>query len=160
MAESAGELRLRIEGGPEAMAALAARRESVAAAIRRALSDSVMLVHRKITLNISGAVLRVKTGRLRQSMQTFVAGDGSRGGVGTNVEYARIHEFGGTTPPHEIRPRRMAALFFGGRFASRAQHPGATVPARPYMRPALEDSRDDIQKIFVSRLSAALKGTA
>lgn len=158
MSDSAGELRLRLEAGPEVMAALAARRESVTAAARRALSDSVMLVHRKITLNLTGAVLRVKTGRLRQSMQTFLSDDS--GGVGTNVEYARIHELGGTIPPHEIRPRRGAALFFGGRFASRVMHPGATIPARPYMRPALEDSRDDIQKIFVSRLSAALKGKA
>lgn len=158
MADSAGELRLRLEAGPEAMAALAARRQSVTAAARRALSDSVMLVHWKITLNLTGAVLRVKTGRLRQSMQIQVFEDSAV--IGTNVEYARIHEFGGTTPPHEIRPRRGKALFFGGRFAAHVVHPRATVPARPYMRPALEDSREDIHKIFVSRLSAALKGAA
>ena len=151
------ELRLRIEGGPEVMAALAARAEAVSVASRRALSDSLMLVHRKISLNLTGAVLRVQTGRLRQSMQTFVEGDGSRGVVGTNVEYARIHEFGGTIPAHEIRPRHAKALFFGGRFASSVKHPGATVPARPYMRPALQDSVSNIRRIFMSRLSAALK---
>ncbi len=186
MADSAGELRLRLEAGPEAMAALAARAGRVTAAVKRALSDSVNLVHRKITLNISGAVLRVKTGRLRQSMQTFVAGDGSSGGVGTNVEYARIHEFGGQTRPHDILPTRAGALrFVGSRFigpikmtkkgkiarvknagaagsgivfAGGVLHPGSNIPARPYMRPALEDSREDINRIFVSRLAAALKG--
>jgi len=147
------EMRLRIEAGPEVMAALAARAESVAAASRRALSETLNLVHRKITLNLTGAVLRVRTGRLRQSMQTFIEGDGSRGVVGTNVEYARIHEFGGTIRPHKIpvsTARRLRII----------QHPGATLPARPYMRPALEDSLADIRRIFVSRLSAALKGSA
>lgn len=145
------ELRLRIEAGPEVMAALAARAESVNAAARRALSDSLMLVHRKITLNLTGAVLRVKTGRLRQSMQTFVEADGSRGIVGTNVEYARIHELGGTIRPHKIPVPTRKGLRI-------VQHPGATVPARPYMRPALEDSVSDIRRIFVTRLLAALKG--
>lgn len=176
------ELRLRIEAGPEVMAALAARKEAVAVAVKRALSDSVNLVHRKITLNLTGAVLRVQTGRLRQSMQTFIAVDGLSATVGTNVEYARIHEFGGTTRPHEIRPRGialawpMAFIGFGaakmtksGRLAKRqpkgariqfakvVHHPGAVVPARPYMRPALEDSRGDIERFFVSRILAALR---
>lgn len=154
------ELRLRIEAGPEVMAALAARRESVSTSLKRALSDSIDFLHRKITLNLSGAVLRVDTNHLRGSMQTFMAGDELSGGVGTNVEYARIHEIGGTTRPHEIRPRHVKALAFGGRLAAVVRHPGATIPARPYMRPALEDSREDIKKIFVSRIFAALKGKA
>jgi phage gpG-like protein len=138
---------LRIVAGPEVMAALAARRASVSTAVKRALFESLNLVSRKIAFNLTGAVLHVQTGRLRQSMQTFMASDGFSGGIGTNVEYARIHEFGGTTRPHQI-PVGIRII----------HHPGATIPARPYMRPALEDSREDINKVFVTRLAAALKG--
>lgn len=152
------ELRLRIDGLPHVVAALQAKAQGVNVASKKALQESVNLVHRKITLNISGAVLRVKTGRLRQSMQTFVSD--TQGIVGTNVEYARLHEEGGVISPHEIRPRHGRSLYFGGRFAARVMHPGATIPARPYMRPALEDSKADIQRIFVTRLSAALRGKA
>lgn len=174
------ELRLRIVGGPEAMAALAARGESVRFASKRALSDSIGIVFRKINFNLTGAVLHVQTGRLRQSMQTFMASDGSSATIGTNVEYARIHEFGGTTRPHVIpvptgrivghtltfstpgkgrgEIKSKVIKLGGGQMVMRnVHHPGATVPARPYMRPALEDSRQDIEKIFISRLVAALK---
>jgi phage gpG-like protein len=163
------ELRLRIEAGPEVMAVLAARAEAVNAASRRALSDSLQLVHRKITLNLTGRVLRVQTGRLRQSLQTFMSVDGTRGTIGTNVEYAAIHEFGGVTRPHSIlvatRKGRLSSTARAGKnlktFGFRIiDHPGATIPARPYMRPALEDSRDDISELFVTRILRALKGKA
>lgn len=181
------ELRLRVIGGPEVMAALAARHEAVTAAKKRALSESVMKVYRKIALNLTGGVLQVQTGRLRQSMQTFIAADGSSATIGTNVEYARIHELGGQTAPHAIFPRNLGgALRFPRsraaaslltmtrrgkirrgaynaallQFAHSVQHPGSVVPARPYMKPALEDSVADIEAIFVSHLLAALKGAA
>ena len=148
------EMRIRIMGGPQAEAALAARAGAVKEALGKALQQSLALVHRRITLNLTGAVLRVQTGRLRQSMQTFVEADGSRGVVGTNVEYARIHEYGGT-----IRPHAIPVPGKGGKLRI-VQHPGATMPARPYMRPALEDSKAEIERIFTGRLRTALHGAA
>ena len=53
--------------------------------------------------------------------------------VGTNVEYAAIHNFGGQTAPHTILPKNGKALKFGGRFAKRVNHPGSKIPARPFM---------------------------
>lgn len=54
--------------------------------------------------------------------------------VGTDVIYARIHEFGGI-----ITPRQARALAFeiGGEliFAQRVH-----IPARPYMRPAVDEN--------------------
>lgn len=54
------------------------------------------------------------------------------------VNYALVHEFGGMTPPREIRPREKKVLKFmvGGRtvFAKKVKHPGAIIPERAPVR--------------------------
>ncbi|MCX8090600.1 MAG: phage virion morphogenesis protein [Verrucomicrobiae bacterium] len=53
------------------------------------------------------------------------------------MPYAAIHQFGGKTPPHTIRPRLARALRFQVRdttvFAARVEHPGSNIPARPFV---------------------------
>ena len=63
---------------------------------------------------LTGQVLQVRTGRLRRSItaRTTATDYTATGIVGTNVEYARIHEFGGKTKPHEILPIHAKALAF------------------------------------------------
>lgn len=55
--------------------------------------------------------------------------------VGTNLRYAAIHQFGGRTSPHEIRPRHKKALAWAmGRHPVKSvQHPGSVIPARPFL---------------------------
>ena len=55
--------------------------------------------------------------------------------VGTNVEYAAIHQFGGKTSPHTIRPKNKKALFWPGADhpVKAIKHPGSSVPARPFL---------------------------
>lgn len=62
--------------------------------------------------------------------------------VGTDVEYARIHEFGG-----DIVPRNARALAFqiGGEWIITQR---VTMPARPYLRPAYDAQRDEAVRIF------------
>jgi phage gpG-like protein len=69
---------------------------------------------------------------LRRSLHWQEFGDGSVL-FGSNVVYSRIHQEGGKTGAHEIRPRHKKALRFNGRYAAKAQHPGSEIPARPYM---------------------------
>lgn len=73
------------------------------------------------------------SGRLRGSITHNVLSDGVE--VGTNVQYAAIHQFGGRTPPRTIRPRRKKALFFPGARhpVAKVEHPGSTIPARPFL---------------------------
>jgi len=61
-----------------------------------------------------------ETGRLRASMQADSGMTWSR--VGTNEPYARIHQLGGKTRPHVIKPRNKRALAFGGRVVKRSPH--------------------------------------
>lgn len=71
------------------------------------------------------------TGRLAASIT--MAFDGTSATVGTNLVYARIHQFGGKTKPHVIRAKNAKALAFGGRFAKSVNHPGSNIPARPFL---------------------------
>ncbi len=55
--------------------------------------------------------------------------------VGTNMKYAAIHQFGGKTRPHIIRPRDKGGLYWPGAahpFQS-VNHPGSKIPARPFL---------------------------
>lgn len=80
----------------------------------------------------SGRILAI-TGRLRTSITKKVDRRGVE--VGTGVRYGAIHQFGGRTPPRVIRPRRKKALFWPGARhpVKRVNHPGSTVPARPFL---------------------------
>lgn len=63
--------------------------------------------------------------------------------VGTNKKYARIHNFGGKTKPHEINARNFKSLKFNWKgdtvHYSRVHHPGSNIPARPFMVVQPED---------------------
>lgn len=86
--------------------------------------------------------LGVRTGRLRSSIRFKVNEDdgGLTVKIGTDVPYAAIHEFGGRTKPHEIRPKRKTFLAFqkDGKWVYTRKpinHPGSKIPARPFITP-------------------------
>lgn len=59
--------------------------------------------------------LRNITARLKRSIRATkaqVLGDQIESAIGSNVEYAAIHEFGGQTKPHIIRAKNAKALVF------------------------------------------------
>jgi phage virion morphogenesis protein len=78
----------------------------------------------------SGKLLQ-NTGQLAGSVQPFHTGDTA--GVGSNKVYAAIHQLGGETRPHEIRPKNKRALAFNGRVVKKVKHPGSKIPARPFL---------------------------
>jgi phage virion morphogenesis protein len=59
--------------------------------------------------------------------------------IGSNVPYAAIHQFGGQTRPHTIRPRDKKALAFTGKHGKQGvksvHRPGSKIPARPCLPP-------------------------
>lgn len=90
--------------------------------------------------------------------------------VGTNLEYAAIHEFGGTIRPKSAKylaipvgartgsPRRHAdlkvrktpkgnlLLVDGGGVTQYVLKPSVTIPARPYLRPAIDEHGAEAQE--------------
>lgn len=80
----------------------------------------------------------IKTARLRDSNTYNVTSTDVE--VGTNVEYAGIHQGGATIPPHTIRARRARALRIPGvGFRRSVKHPGGTIPARPFLGLSAQD---------------------
>lgn len=92
--------------------------------------------------------LKVQTGNLRRSIQSGAeeTSDGVRGWLGSNVVYAAIHELGGV-----IRPRAARYLHFNIDGEQKAVKQ-VDIPARPYLRPSIEDNIDDIRDIIVSSI--------
>jgi phage gpG-like protein len=98
--------------------------------------------------------LGIRSGDLRRGvgiMAATITGNKVVGGLRATGPYAAIHEFGGRVPPHLIVARRARALAWVGgtgavRFAKSVNHPGSTIPARPYMHPALDEAIGDQQE--------------
>lgn len=90
-----------------------------------------------------------ETGTLAASINTQKRGKGMVS-VGTNVEYARIHEYGGTI---EQSTGQVAA---GGivHDKKRIIH----MPARPFLRTAARDEKDEIDQYIRAYMKNMLKG--
>lgn len=96
----------------------------------------------------SAATLRL-SGTLAKSVR--ITAVGARGvTVGSDRPYAAIHQLGGRTKAHLIRPRNKKALFWpgAGHPVASVRHPGSKIPARPFFpfdrrgRPTPKAARD------------------
>jgi phage gpG-like protein len=167
---------------------LAAARDAVQGLLSKASTDFANRAVSTIKQDyLSGGVdrLKVRTGRLRSSVRFLVAETSSEINItfGSDVPYAAIHEFGGKTPAHDIRPKRKRMLRFispgftgevrrtkTGKLARRqadgaisfarvVHHPGSKVPARPFLTPGVGDELPAFQESMSALLErAALKG--
>ena len=112
---------------------------------------------------LSGAVLNMRSGALRDLIAASVTADaeGVRASVGSegDVKYAAIQEYGGKTSAHEILPVKGDVLAFvagsGQHFARRVEHPGSLIPERSYLRSSLEDMKDEILTALADAATAA-----
>lgn len=108
---------------------------------------------------LSGQVLRNITGTLRRSIHPDAQVEGTKvtGIVGTNVEYAKVHERGGTF--HIKEHERMQTQAFGRpmvpRMVTVSAH-NATFPKRAFLLPSLQEKRDDLLKGLTSDLREML----
>ncbi len=77
----------------------------------KAFVDATIFIEQKLKVNISNKILKVRSGRLRNSIGSFVIekekeiegiiGSGVR--QGERVKYANIHETGGTITPKNVK---------------------------------------------------------
>lgn len=105
---------------------------------------------------LNDVVLHRRTSRLWRSIQpeTFRRAGTIVGIVGTDVEYAAIHEFGGV-----IRPKnegRYLVFEVGGEFRMMRQ---VEIPKRPYMSRAFKENQKRVGRMVQSHVIKALKGT-
>ncbi|BEQ14500.1 phage virion morphogenesis protein [Desulfoferula mesophila] len=123
--------------------------------VREAAMKGATLIAGEARENLSGKVLKVQTGRLRASILPLITRDTPdrvTAEVGTNVEYARIHELGGTIKPNRAEWLRFNIPGVGWRSAKEVR-----IPARPFMGPALEKSLDRIAFLLESAVKRAFE---
>jgi phage gpG-like protein len=115
---------------------------------------------------LSGQVLKTRTGTLRRSITHKVHEKGRYANtleVGTNVEYAAIHEFGfkGTVrvPSHD----RVVTMAFGKPLKEpvtanvRAHNRHVEMPERSFLRSSVADHRDEIRTALRAAVRDALE---
>jgi len=109
--------------------------------------------------------LTSRSGRLRSSITHRVNVMEQRAWIGTNVVYGPIHEFGGTikrrarTQLASLRGRKKGKKLSMWSVKSFEVSAGDTqIPARPYLRPALQSNREKIRQLFALELDKLLDG--
>lgn len=126
------------------------------------LRDFIERVANRVRLKLSGQVLRVRSGRLRQSIHTRVTKleGGFLAQVGTNVKYARIHEYGGWVRLPAIFPVKKKALhfFIGSKeiFAKFVRAHAIRIPERSYLRSSLAELTPFAPAIILRYIQNAL----
>lgn len=116
---------------------------------------------------LSGQVLKVRTGRLRRSINQRIdeAGTKVSGIVGTPVEYARIHEYGfhGQMPVkahlRQIKEAWGKPLKNGPRqVLVRAHSRTVDMPERSFLRSALDEMEPKIKGEIETALQTVFRG--
>ena len=125
-----------------------------------------LLVHGDILDNLTNKKLNVRTGRLRAGQRIpRVEGAGSILKVffENKVVYARIHEFGGKTRAHVIRPKDKKALRFGGPggfiFSKKVMHPGSKIKEKKYVRDPIKVRMGELKDMIEKRVKKEIEGS-
>lgn len=158
-------LKLTVQFSKGAREDLAHAPEIMAEELRRGLNEALLILESAAKKQITRIGL-IDTGRLRSSIHSEVlrvdaAGFSGVVQTGSEVVYARIHEYGGTIVPKTakvlawvdkgiLRPapddkERWKALRAVGAAHYARQ---VTVRAKHYMRDALENARPDIRRVI------------
>lgn len=94
-------------------------------------------------------------GQLQDSYVSNILSD-TQAEIGSGMEYAAIHHFGGKTRAHEIKPKNAKALKTPYGFFRVVNHPGSDIPARPALGIGAQDEAeiDRIAKAFIAERTA------
>ena len=107
---------------------------------------------------LTGQVLKVQTGRLRRSVneKTTVSGAAVTSTVGTNVVYGRFWELGFSGDVNVRAHVRKTAK--GAQAMVRAHQRRVNQPARPFLKPALEEMRARVLQQLTQAAKAVASG--
>lgn len=134
--------------------------EALRAGIRKTAEFTVGQVQRHLAQG--RPYPQTDTGRLTGSFGISQAPGPNALYVGSALPYAPVHEFGATIPAHYVAPRRAQALHWkaGGedRFSKGHMIPPVNIPARPYVDPALDNARGEMEHIMSRELERIFGG--
>jgi hypothetical protein len=141
------------DGVRDYLAGLASRAD---AAIRDSAADIADRLRDAVDSNLSGGVLKSRTGTLRASLAIGPAPNGTDAGgsVSANTPYAAFQEYGFSgieTVRAHLRQRRK-----GGTAPIRAYSRKVDYPAHSYLRAALADMAPDISETIAGAVAGVL----
>lgn len=145
-------LRGQITGDKRVVDSIRQRVPAITQRVERAIERLTVILTQRVKLKLTDDVLRVRTGRLRRSITFVVNGKGTdrvEGVVGTNVEYARIHEMGFSGAVNVKAHLRTIKQAWGKPIEPKQVQVGGysrqvNFPARSFLRTALNDMRADV----------------
>jgi len=142
-------IRGELVGDKAVIRSLEEQRLRVVSGVEKVVMRLTMKLLRLVKLKLSDDVLRVRSGRLRRSVNAQFTGSGAKtqGEVGTNVAYARVHEYGLTVTVEEHM--RMQKLAWGRAMKTPRQvlvkaHQ-VRFPERSFLRSALREMDPEIR---------------
>lgn len=138
-------VKVDLEGTEELQKKLSKLSQAAATSIAKdAVDEGAAVIVFNAQLNARDVFSDRQRGQLRNSIrsESKIVGNGAEAEIGPHVIYGRIQELGGT-----IRPIRGQFLKFqiDGEWKQVKQ---VTIPARPYLRPAVEDHIDQISEVM------------
>lgn len=179
---------VKVVGAEKVASYLRKKSHEVKNSCRDTMNRVTVILQAGVVGKLNGAVLNVRTGTLRRSINRKVISTNAevRGSVGTNVKYGAVHEYGGTfqIPGHTATRRKYAIDQSGRRLvATRRQsapelksgfrkvqyevhkaswtvraHP-ATYPERSFLRSTLKEQTAQILHAFATVIRLVVKGS-
>ena len=140
-----------VVGGAALAARLGAMPEQVKQELARTVSTLSQELRETVQRKLSGEVLQRRSGRLASSIAVDLVQNGGTIGasLSSDVEYAAIHEYGGTIGAREVLPQAARVLAFPWkgqqRFFARVELPSVTMPERSFLRSALDEMAPEIE---------------
>jgi phage gpG-like protein len=160
------EIGATLIGTEEVLSVLKAAGPAVKQRLLDEMNTQSITIQNLVIGKLSGPVLKTRTGLLRDSITVQVDDDGSTitGTIGTNVEYAAIHEFGGIIH----HPGGTAYMLIKGQltFISNASPLASELlrtrphdipmPERSFLRSTLTEQRSTVLAAFKEALAEAV----
>lgn len=161
------KISLKVNDPDGIMRALQESPEKLNRAMQTLVDKTTIFLRSRIMSKLHGQVLTKRSGRLFGGWTrkpAWKTPKGFAGIVGTNVKYARIHEYGGTIKRGPIKPRLKKALKFeiGGKvFIRRGVGPAIIkMPERPYVRPSIKETIIYLDREGPDTIMNAIMGAA
>jgi len=145
-------IKAKITGSEETAQHIRRVAPKVGTALDRKIAELTNSLLFNVKSKLNGEVLNVRTARLRNSINYRLTGQGTgsvKGTVGTNVAYARAHEYGFQGVVSVKQHLRMQTMAFGKAISPRQVTVGAhqmtmNMPERSFLRSALAEMRPEI----------------
>ena len=147
-------VKVDLEGTEELQQKLSKLSQAAATSIAKdAVDEGAAVIVFNAQLNARDTFSDRQRGQLRNSIrsESKIVGNGAEAEIGPHVIYGRIQELGGT-----IRPIHGQFLKFqiDGEWKQAKQ---VTIPARPYLRPAVEDHIDQISSVMKETIADGIE---